>query len=69
MFSRGLKSKTICSEFLKKTKQLFFPFPGIFILCALLVFLLEDKKMMERMYAPQKSEFYKLMLFVSFPSS
>ena len=34
------------------------------MLCAHIVFSSDDRKMMERMYAPQKSEFYKSMLFV-----
>ena len=34
------------------------------MLCATLVFAQEDRKMMERIFSPQKSEFYKLKLFV-----
>ena len=47
-----------------KTELVFFPFLGISMLCATLVFAREDKKMIERIFSPQKSEFYKSMLFV-----
>ena len=58
-------TKTIGFEILKNETHLFsFHISGISMLCTHIVFSLDDRKMMERTYAAQKCEFYKLKLFV-----